>query len=130
MDVLCLSKECDFLRDLIQAFGDGIVTIDCKPDAREFLDIASSGSWTVFFIDFDALPSEFADPLTFVNRMRPNSRVLVVGSSNFTEWHKALQRRGVLALQKPTTIGEIGLALRKLATGRSQRARGAYSPRK
>lgn len=78
----------------------------------------------MLFIDFDTLYSAFPNPVEFVKRLGLNSRVLMVGSSSFANWHHELQLHGALVLHKPTTIGEIGLALRKLAAGQTRRLAG------
>lgn len=124
MQVLGLSREEEFLRQVATVFSDGIATLHCGAEPQEFLETAASKSWDVFFVDFDALPSGFTNPVEFIRLLGPNSRVLLVGSSEFANWLQELETIGVLVLRKPNTIGEIGLALRTLAAGQP---RGASS---
>jgi hypothetical protein len=117
MRVLCLSKECSFLMQILKAFADGVDEMGCEATPEKFLDVAGAAQWDAFVIDFDALHEDFPDPVEFVTRLGPEARVLTMGSSRFSDWHEQLEKQGALVLHKPTTIGEIGLVLRKLMGG-------------
>jgi hypothetical protein len=115
MRVLCFSGECKFLLQLLTAFSDVIESIDCQGKMEGFLDLADEGSWDAFLIDFDAIPLDHPNLLEFVNRLGPYSSVFLIGSAKSEDLHDQLESEGVILLHKPTTIGEIGLALRKVA---------------
>jgi hypothetical protein len=117
MRVLCLSNECSFLRQILKAFADGVDEMGCEDAPQQFLEAARKDPWDAFLIDFDALPAEFSDPVEFVKRLGPEVRLAVMVSSRFADWHAEMEQRGALLLHKPTTIGEIGLVLRKLMGG-------------
>lgn len=114
MRVLCLSKECSFLMQILKAFADGVDEMGCEATPEKFLEVAGTVRWDAFVIDFDALPEVFSDPVKFVTGLGPEARVLTMASSRFADWHEQLEKQGALVLHKPTTIGEIGLLLRKL----------------
>jgi len=122
MRLLCLTKEPEFVRQVSTAFPEEIVETECQERPEGFLDSAKTGNWNFFLVDFDALQSD-VNPLDLVKKLGLNTRLLVIGSSSFANWHHELQRMGAMVLHKPATVGEIGLALRKLAAPRARGAR-------
>ena len=122
MRVLCLSGECDFLRQVETAFPDRKIKVFCGEDTTQFLESAEGGGWNAFIVDFDVLHPDYSDPMEFMKKLGRGSKILVVGSSSFANWHHELRLLGALVLDKPNTIGEIGLALRKLDSSRPRNA--------
>lgn len=114
MRVLCLSQEKNLLANVGEVFSDRIAMLQCMVDPEAFLVAAKDGAWEIFLVDCDALHSSFSNPVDFVKKLAPANPPLVIGSSSFANWHHDLTQLGALVLHKPTTIGEIGLALRKL----------------
>ena len=114
MRVLCLSREKDLLENVRRIFSDRIATLQCISEAETFLSYAMADHWDIFVIDCDALHGSVASPVNFVRELSPENPPLVIGSSSFANWHHDLKQLGALVLNKPVTIGEIGVALRKL----------------
>jgi hypothetical protein len=106
---------------ILKAFADGVDEMGCQGTPEEFLEVAKDGQWDAYVVDFDALHKEFPNPVEFVAQLGPQARVLTMGSSRFADWHEQLEKLGALVLHKPTTIGEIGLLLRKLMGGNHSR---------
>ncbi len=123
MRVLCLTCETDLLAKVASVFADQISKLDTVADPDEFLAVANGASGCVFMVDYDQLRPTHANPVDFIKSMPKGSPVLVVGSSSFANWHQPLRDVGALILHKPITVGEIGLALRRLITeaGKSPR---------
>ncbi|MGZ4814833.1 MAG: hypothetical protein ACXVZV_05470 [Terriglobales bacterium] len=124
MRVLCLSREKDLLESVGSIFSDRIASLQCTSDAEQFLSSAKSGDWDIFLIDFDALHNTTADPVAFIRTLSPAHPPLVIGSSTFANWHHDLKQLGALVLHKPITIGEVGVALRKLMADARNRKTG------
>lgn len=124
MRVLCLSSETDLLANVASVFSDQIDKLDTVADPDQFLVLANNRSADIFMIDYDELHLKYANPIAFVEKMPRGSRMLIVGSSSFADWHQPLREAGALILHKPITIGEVGLALRRLITeaGRASHA--------
>lgn len=114
MRVLCLSNEKELLGHVGAVFSDRITFLQCFADVQQFTASAGSGGWDFFLIDFDSLHNREPNPVAFIRHLAPVNPPVVIGSSTFANWHHALQQLGALVLHKPITIGEIGLALRKL----------------
>jgi len=114
MKVLCLSNEKELLGHVGTVFSDCIASLECFADVQQFTATAGCGEWDLFLIDFDSLHTRERNPVAFIRHLAPLNPPLVIGSSTFANWHHELQQLGALVLHKPITIGEIGLALRKL----------------
>jgi hypothetical protein len=115
MRVLCFSGECKFLLQLLTAFSDVIESVDCQGKLKRFFDLAHAGSWDAFLIDFDDIPSDYPNPLESIRQLGVHSSLLLVGSAKSDDLLDLLETEGLIVLHKPTTIGEIGLALGKVA---------------
>lgn len=114
MNVLCLSNEKELLGHVGTVFSDRITSLECFADVQNFTASAGSGGWDFLVIDFDSLQGKEPNPVAFIQQLAPVNPAVVIGSSTFAKWHHELQQLGALVLHKPVTIGEIGLALRKL----------------
>ena len=123
MRVLCLTCETDLLAKVSTVFADQINTLDTVTDPGQFLAAANSSSADVFMIDYDQIHLVYPNPVDLVKKMPPHSPTLVIGSSSFADWHQPLRNAGALILHKPVTVGEIGLALRRLITEAGKRPR-------
>ena len=78
------------------------------------MESAQTENWDIFVVDFDALEGDKANPVELLRVLAPVHAPLFIGSTTFAKWHDDLRRLGALILHKPTTIGEVGLALRRL----------------
>ena len=123
MHVLCLSSEAAFLGHVATAFADRITSLKTLSDPDEFIAAANDGTVEIFLIDFDQLHLKYADPVAFIRKMPAGSRVLVIGSLTFADWHQPLQDIGTAILHKPTAIAEVGLVLRRLIAEASRENR-------
>ena len=112
MHVLCLSKEPDFFRQVATAFSERILQVECRSTAEEFLAAAANRTWDVFVIDLDEVP--YATPLDFSRNLGPRASVLNIGSSRWNERREEIELARQKLMLKPTTVGEVGLALHKL----------------
>jgi hypothetical protein len=119
MRVLCFSRECKFLLQLLTAFSDGIESIDCQGKLKGFFALTREGSWDAFLIDFDAIPTDHPNPLESIRQLGVHSSVVLFGSAKSDDLLDQLETEGLIVLRKPTTIGELGLALRKVAAGKN-----------
>jgi hypothetical protein len=113
MRVLCLSKEEQLLRQVETVFSQSISELTIEHNSSRFADSAISGDWDAFLVDFDALPPA-CNPVEFVTGIASQKPLLVIGSFDFANWHSHFRQFGALVLHKPTSAGEIGLALRRL----------------
>jgi len=123
MRLLSLTDEPALLRRVGTIFADLILELDSYEDPWQFLEASVNKPFDVLFVDFDALSESFADPMNFLERIGPNKRILMIGSSTLAEWHHELRNYGAMVLHKPTTAGEIGLALLRLMSERKLHAR-------
>jgi len=121
MFVLALSTQAQTLQHVERIFSDQIAGITSLTDVPQFVDSARSGKWTVFVVDHDLLKSQFEDPLDFIRQLPPDAQFIFIGSHNFCEWHEQLRTAGAIVLHKPNTVGEFGIALRKLAADSTRR---------
>lgn len=120
MNVLALSSDAETLGHVARIFSDQVGEIAPLKHVPQFLDATASGKWKVFVVDYDLLKSLFPNPLDFVGRMPDDAHFIFVGSHSFADWHDQLRTAGAIVLHKPNTVGELGIALRKLAADQAK----------
>lgn len=116
MNVLALSSDTETLGHVARIFSDQIQNIAPLSQIPQFIDSMESEKWNAFVIDYDLLKLRFPNPLEFLAQMPADSQFVFVGSNSFAEWHDRLRGAGAIVLHKPNTVGEFGIALRKLAS--------------
>jgi hypothetical protein len=121
MHILALSNEPETLRHVARIFSHEVSDITCVGDVSQFGNSARSGEWKIFLIDYDLLKSHFPDPVAFMEELSSDAQFILVGSHNFADWHDQLRSAGAIVLHKPNTVGEFGIALRKLGANRAQK---------
>lgn len=115
MNVLALSTDADCLGHVARIFADQVTDITPLRDASRFFESARSGKWSTFLVDYDLLKSNFPNPLDLIPQLPTGSQFVFVGAHSFAEWHDRLRIAGAIVLHKPNTVGELGVALRKVA---------------
>lgn len=123
MNVLALSADTETLGHVARIFSDQIDQIAPLTQVPQFMQSVNSGNWKVFVVDYDLLKSRFPNPLDFVDQLPVDSHFIFVGSHSFADWHDQLRTAGAIVLHKPNTVGEFGIALRRLAADRRQGSR-------
>jgi hypothetical protein len=121
MRVLCLSREKDLCAQVGKIFSDKISVLTCMSSQETFLESATTEAWDIFVVDFDCLTGGKPNPVEFFHSLRPPHAPLFMGSNGFSKWHDDLRRLGAVVLHKPISIGEVGLALRKLIADAAQK---------
>jgi hypothetical protein len=112
MTVLCLSREAHWLRHVSVVFADSIGDMAFEEGPEAFLQKVTQCDFDALVIDIDVLPPA-SSPFDFVSQIESSKPKLVMGS-RFADWHEKVSQGGIVVLQKPTSAGEVGLALRRL----------------
>jgi hypothetical protein len=118
MNVLALSTDSASLEHVARIFADQVTGITPVRDVSRFFESARSGKWSIFIVDYDLLKSLFPNPLDLIPQLPSGSQFVFVGAHSFADWHDRLRVAGAIVLHKPNTVGEFGIALRKMAADR------------
>lgn len=111
--VLFLTRDSHLSEQLPRIFAELDLEVEAKSDTTPLLDHGVPTRWKAVILDLDILTSD--EQATDVLKALPNPKMTVMLVPTRLRHLEATARMtGALVLHKPSTVGEVGLALRIL----------------
>ncbi len=109
-----VSSEKHWARQVATIFPEWHMDVECL-EAPSSVLLSAPGTWDALLLDLDSVESHSSNILGFLELAASHAHFLIAFvPPRFIHLEPELAASGVYALRKPTSSGEIGIALRML----------------